>query len=208
MQQYPGWDAREGKKSSAPAAASAGAGDSSSAAVKDALVSELLEDMETRQRILCTMSDAGVPPAVLRDIYTKHVRTFLLDGGSRCAQAGARRRVYLAHDEDRNLHVSVFGWSRFRGQDIAFIMKAGGPFIELGAGSGWLGEADVMGMYMNRHSIFLCMCALVGGRDTGKRAAVVAVWGWACLGRVPSDLPHTLSPEFTEPEFHNTYTYS
>ena len=49
-------------------------------------------------------------------------------------------RVYLAHDEERNLHVNVFGWCRFRKEDIAFILRAAGtgPFVEMGAGSGWL----------------------------------------------------------------------
>ena len=51
-----------------------------------------------------------------------------------------RMRVYLAHDEERNLHVNVFGWCRFRKEDIAFILRAAGtgPFVEMGAGSGWL----------------------------------------------------------------------
>ena len=47
--------------------------------------------------------------------------------------------MYLAHDEERNLHVNVFGWCRFRKEDIALFEAAGtGPFVEMGAGSGWL----------------------------------------------------------------------
>ena len=150
MAQYRGWEneyvvVREGPADSATATV-----------IEDMLIGELLEDMEIRASIVRTMSEAGVPPQVLRDLYTSHVRTFVFGsgvegsgGGGAAAAAestgGSTRRVYLAHDEERNLHVTVFGWGRFRRQDIAFIMKAGhnGPFIELGAGSGWLGKCEV-----------------------------------------------------------------
>ena len=149
MAQYRGWEnecvvVREGPADSATATV-----------MEDMLIAELLEDMEARTSIVRTISEAGVPPQVLRDLYTSHVRTFTFGsgggGGGAAANAaaesagGSTRRVYLAHDEERNLHVAVFGWGRFRRQDIAFIMKAGhnGPFIELGAGSGWLGKGNV-----------------------------------------------------------------
>lgn len=145
MRCYPGWE----NGSSAGVALTTGPTDASTM-TQDTLISELLEDMETRASILRTMSEAGVPPATLREIYSSHVRTYVSDRGvegGRCATGeagGSTRRIYLAHDDERNLHVSVFGWGRFRRQDIAFIMQAGqnGPFIELGAGSGWLGKGD------------------------------------------------------------------
>jgi len=93
-----------------------------------------------------------VPPDLLHSIPGSPVPPFPVGGGGGDHTAheeakgnvgegcgGGKRRVYLAHDEERNLHVTVFGWARFRQQDIAFITPYA-PFIEMGAGSGWLGK--------------------------------------------------------------------
>lgn len=45
--------------------------------------------------------------------------------------------MYLAHDEERDLHLRFFGWARFVAADVEFIAQFA-PFVEMGGGSGWL----------------------------------------------------------------------
>ena len=126
MKEYPGWENGGGAGVIHRQREAMGPGDGSAAAM-DELTGQLLEDMENRVKILAVMADAGVHSETMRRIFASHVRAFTLDAceaagegrGERGAcveggEASGGRRVYLAHDEDRNLHVTVFGWGRFR----------------------------------------------------------------------------------------------
>ena len=130
MKEYPGWEDGGGAGVIRTQHGAVDPGDGSAAAM-DQLTGQLLEDMENRVKILAVMADAGVHPETMRRIFASHVRAFTLDargvvgegGGERwtCVEGGEAsggRRVYLAHDEDRNLHVTVFGWGRFRWENL------------------------------------------------------------------------------------------
>jgi hypothetical protein len=116
MKEYPGWEDGGGACVIHTKHGTVEPGDGSAAAM-DQLTGQLLEDMENRVKILAVMADAGMHPETMRQIFESHVRAFTLDARGAKGEGGEApggRRVYLAHDEDRNLHVTVFGWGRFR----------------------------------------------------------------------------------------------
>jgi len=180
MKQYPGWENGGGTVISSSVVAA-----NVSDPVTAELTSQLLEDMEIRASILSIMAEAGLPPETVRQIFASHVRHFTEDGIKGVETKGARdpveckwehggRRVYLAHDEERNLHVKVFGWGRFRHQDIAFILKTAGngPFIEMGAGSGWLA-------FLLRHAGAEIEAFDLQAQDAATFVQAWLAWPWA-----------------------------
>ncbi|EKX52546.1 hypothetical protein GUITHDRAFT_101713 [Guillardia theta CCMP2712] len=121
MKQYEGWETHANHSLSVTSKRARTDGYGQSSQVKDVLVSQLLEDVEARTMIVETLVEAGVDTDIIQSLFSQHIRTFVLQKQSNSSQGG---RIYLVHDPERNLHVSVFGcgWLAFllrqRGQDI------------------------------------------------------------------------------------------
>jgi len=111
MKQYEGWETHANHSLSVTSKRARTDGYGQSSQVKDVLVSQLLEDVEARTMIVETLVEAGVDTDIIQSLFSQHIRTFVLQKQSNSSQGG---RIYLVHDPERNLHVSVFGWCRFR----------------------------------------------------------------------------------------------
>eukprot|EP00960_Hanusia_phi_P046052 757589-Hanusia_phi.AAC.2 len=97
--------------------------------IKDILVSQLLEDVEARTMLLDTLVEAGVDADTIERLFSEHIRTFVMQKQSH----GKGGRIYLVHDAERNLHVSLSCLRKGFRADIDVLVEHG-PFIEMGAG--------------------------------------------------------------------------
>lgn len=120
-------------------------------ALLEGLHAKLVEDADVRAQLLGFLAEAGLPREEIGELFSTHIRRFVADEDD-------FQTVVLLDDPDRNLHVVQLGWTRLKREHVERI-AAYGPFVEMGAGSGFVahllrhhGGEDFCHAFDTRHS--------------------------------------------------------